>query len=166
VTAARTAGVRLRVGGAAHQSDLDYFHGRLEPLLAEPHVDWLGEVSHRPKVALLGDALATLFPIEWEEPFGLVMAESMLCGTPVIAFRRGSAPEIVDDGITGFLVDGEDEMAARLAALSRDPRAFDRRRCRAHAVRRFSADRMVDDYLRVYQALVGEPELLATRIEA
>ena len=100
---------------------------------------------------------APLFPIAWEEPFGLVMVESMLCGTPVIALPRGAAPEVVDDGVTGWLVRDVDEMAARLLSLS-GGEPFDRARCRAHAAGRFSTARMADDYLNLYGQALGEEQ--------
>ena len=117
-----------------------------------PGVHDVGEVDHRRKVELLGGAVATLFPIAWEEPFGLVMIESMLCGTPVIAFPRGAAPEVIEDGVTGFLVRDETEMAAAIGRA----RELDRRRCRAHAVERFHADRMVREYANVYATAAAE----------
>ena len=111
----------------------------------------------------LGGARALLMPVRWEEPFGLVMIEAMLCGTPVIAFPRGAAPEIIDEGITGFLVESEDEMAAVLARLI----DFDRVACRRRAQLRFSSSRMVRDYERVYaRALTGMGLLAGTAEEA
>jgi glycosyltransferase involved in cell wall biosynthesis len=151
--AATAAGVPLRLAGKPHWKDEPYFEAEVRPRLERPGMSWLGEADHPAKVQLLGGALATLFPIDWEEPFGLVMIESMLCGTPVLAFRRGSAAEVVDEGVTGWLVRDADEMAWQLARL-RDQRAgFDRARCRAVAARRFSVARMADDYLALYQEL-------------
>ena len=158
IDAARKAGIYLRLGGRPHWKDEDYFRSDVEPRLRWPGVDWLGELSHQPKVALLAGAVATLAPIDWEEPFGLVLIESMLCGTPVIAFNRGSVPELVDPGVTGFIVEDLDQMAQTLAALSRGELVVDRARCRARAVRRFSRERMVDDYLAIYQEAIGAPE--------
>ncbi len=155
IDAAIAAGVPLRIGGEAHWVAREYFEREVKPRLANPLITHLGEVSHAPKLELLGGARALLFPIEWEEPFGLVMIESMLCGTPVIAFPHGSAPEVVDDGVTGWIADTEDDMVARLRALRDGDLAFDRRLCREQAVRRFGMDRMVDDYLAVYQSAIG-----------
>jgi glycosyltransferase involved in cell wall biosynthesis len=122
-----------------------------------PHVDgtqivYFGEADHAAKVKLYGGARALLYPIQAREPFGLVLAEAMGCGTPVAARDRGAVREIVDDGITGIVFGDLDEMAAGLERVF----ALDRRRVREHAVRRFGADRMVDEYVAVYQRLVAE----------
>jgi glycosyltransferase involved in cell wall biosynthesis len=106
-------------------------------------------VGDRAKGAFLGKAAALLFPIDWPEPFGLVMIEAMACGTPVIAMRRGSVPEIIEDGVTGFVVDSEEEALAAIGRLG----SIDRRRVRAEFERRFTARRMAQDYLRAYQSL-------------
>jgi glycosyltransferase involved in cell wall biosynthesis len=150
IDAALRAGVPIRLAGQPHWKDEAYYRSEVETRLRRKGVTWMGEASHEPKVSLLGGALATLFPIGWEEPFGLVMIESMLCGTPVIAFGRGAAPEIVDEGVTGWIVRDVDEMAARLTRLATEREPFDREACRAIAARRFSAERMVDDYLAIY----------------
>jgi glycosyltransferase involved in cell wall biosynthesis len=151
VRAAQQAGVPIRLGGTYHAVAADYHRDVLLPeLAAHPGAVCVGEVGHAGKVALLAGAEALLFPIVWEEPFGLVMIEAMLMGTPVIAFRSGSAPEVVEDGITGFLVDDVAQMAARIRSLG----SFDRRRCRNRARARFSTRRMVDDYLAIYAELM------------
>ncbi len=154
IDVARDAGCALTLAGAPHWRDEAYFEREVRPRLADgPSLSWVGEVGHRDKVALLSEARALLFPICWEEPFGLVMIEAMLCGTPVIALRRGSVPEVVDDGVTGWICDSPSEMAERLAAADR----FDRAACRARAAARFSRLRMVDDYLEQYRrALAGD----------
>ncbi|MBI5546888.1 MAG: glycosyltransferase, partial [Deltaproteobacteria bacterium] len=149
---ARRSGLRLRVAGRAHKEDSPYFEAEVEPRLQEAHVEYLGELSHEPKAALLSTARALLFPIDWEEPFGLVAVEAMLSGCPVIAFGRGSVPEILDEGITGFVARDEEHMVELLREGPACPEVFDRRRCRARAISRFAASRMVDDYLRVYTA--------------
>lgn len=147
------AGLPIRLAGRPHLAD--YYEQEIRPRLGQKGVSWHGEAGHDDKVRLLGGALATLFPIDWEEPFGLVMIESMLCGTPILAFGRGSTPELVDNGVTGWLVADRDEMAWRLRALVEQP--FDRARCRARAAERFGARRMADEYLAIYEDVVGRP---------
>jgi glycosyltransferase involved in cell wall biosynthesis len=149
--AARAAGVPLRMAGRPHWNDHEFYAREVEPLLIEAGVDLIGEVGHAAKHALLGGAIATLFPIAWEEPFGLVMIESMLCGTPVIAFPRGAVPEVIDEGETGFIVENEEQMADTLARIAGEPASFDRAACRARAATRFSIDRMVERYLQIYR---------------
>lgn len=151
IDAARRARVPLQMGGAVHLPDREYFDRDVKPRLADPRggVRWVGELSFVPKVALLRGARALLFPIDWEEPFGLVMIESMLVGTPVIGFARGSVPEVIDEGVTGFVVRDEVEMAARVGNLD----GFDRRRCREHARMRWSSLRMARDYEALYERL-------------
>ncbi len=153
VRAARRAGLAIRVAGRPHVADRAFFEARLGGLLAEPHVRWLGAVGHEAKVELLARATALLFPIRWEEPFGLVMIEAMLCGCPVLAFRGGAVDEVIEPGLTGFVAEDERHLAwlARHAA----PR-LDRAAIRARAVARFSRDRMVDRYLAVYRRVLAE----------
>ena len=155
IDAAREAGVPVALGGAAHEvpSSIAYFEQEMKPRLADPRgLEWLGELSHGPKVRLLANARALLFPLAWEEPFGLVMIEAMLVGTPVIAFARGSAPEVVEEGVTGYLVRDAREMTAAIRRLDR----IDRARCRARAVERWSTARMTRDYCNLYEELVRE----------
>ncbi|HTM57790.1 MAG TPA: glycosyltransferase family 4 protein [Candidatus Udaeobacter sp.] len=144
---ARRAGMPLRIAAKVDPSDRDYFHQVIEPLLREPGVEYLSEIDERGKEELLGGATAMLFPIDWPEPFGMVMIESMACGTPVIAFRRGSVPEVIDEGSTGFIVGGIEE-AARAVEKARK---LDRRECRRTFERRFSAARMAREYVAIYQ---------------
>ncbi|HEX7622149.1 MAG TPA: glycosyltransferase family 4 protein [Anaeromyxobacteraceae bacterium] len=152
IEAARAAGVAIRLAGEVHAADATpEWAGRLRAALTLPRVEHLGPVSGERKLELLGGARALLMPILWEEPFGLVMIEAMLCGTPVIAFPRGAAPEIIDEGLTGFLVDSSEEMAAVLGQL----RGFDRTACRRRAGERFGAGRMVRDYERVYRRVAA-----------
>ena len=153
IDAALEAGVPLRIGGP-HWSGVrrydHYFADEFAPRLAHSagQVTWLGELDHRGKIALLRGASALLFPLGWEEPFGLVMIEAMLVGTPVVAFARGSAPEIVDDGVTGYLVDDVHAMAAAIRRAA----CLDRHRCRSQAQRRFRASLMVQRYEALYRA--------------
>lgn len=157
IDVARRARVPLHVGGRFHAQDASYFHTDVAWRLQLDGVTYVGEVSHAPKVELLRGAIATLFPIDWEEPFGLVMIESMLCGTPVLAFARGAAPEVIDEGITGWVVE-EDGMTEQLARLARGAERFDRARCREHAARRFGTTRMVRDYLDVFREAMQSRE--------
>jgi glycosyltransferase involved in cell wall biosynthesis len=131
--------------------DRDYFDGVVRPLLDQPFVDWCGEIGEYEKSDFLGGARALLFPIDWEEPFGLVLIEAMACGTPVIAFRRGSVPEIMADGVTGYVVEDVDAAVAAVGRLE----GFDRGRCRQEFERRFTDERMADDYLHLYSSLLG-----------
>jgi glycosyltransferase involved in cell wall biosynthesis len=153
IEAARRAGVELVVGGARHEEPEDPpgWWGALERALAGPGVRHLGPVGGHLKQRLLGAARALLMPIRWEEPFGLVMIEAMLSGTPVVTFPRGAAAEIVEEGVTGFLV----EDAAGMADALRRAGDLDRERCRRRARERFSASRMVADHLRVYHAALA-----------
>jgi glycosyltransferase involved in cell wall biosynthesis len=141
------AGVPLVMAGEAHQRD--YFEAEVRPLIEKHGVLEVGPVGGHRKAALIARARALLFPIEWEEPFGLVMIEAMLSGVPVLGTSRGAVPEVVDDGITGVICDDATEMvaAARIA-----DKLFNRERIRNEAVRRWSAERMADDYLRLYNA--------------
>jgi glycosyltransferase involved in cell wall biosynthesis len=150
VEASRMAGVDLAIAGTLHDEPANPpgWNERVAHLLSRPGIRRIGVVRGERKLTLIGGARALLMPLRWEEPFGLVMIEAMLCGTPVIAFKRGAAPEIVDDGVTGFLVDDVGQMADALRRVGR----LDRATCRRTAKARFSASRMVRDYLRVYHA--------------
>jgi len=146
---AARAGMRLKIAAKIDRVDLDYFKTEVEPLLAQPHVEFIGEIGEHEKSEFLGDAAALLFPIAWPEPFGLVMIEAMACGTPVIAMRGGSVSEVINEGVTGFVV--EDEIAAANAAQRID--LLDRSTIRSVFERRFAARRMAEDYTRLYQRL-------------
>ena len=148
---AARAGMQLKIAAKIDPVDRDYFKAEIEPLLAQPHVEFIGEIGEHEKAEFLGNAAGLLFPITWPEPFGLVMIEAMACGTPVIALRNGSVPEVVDDGITGFIVD--DEAAA--ASAAEQVHLLDRTLIRAIFERRFTARRMAEDYLRIYQDLTS-----------
>ncbi len=154
VEIARLAGMPLRVAAKIYPEERAYYEQVIEPLFrASPWVEFVGEVGGASKDAFLGGARALLFPIDWPEPFGLVMIESMACGTPVVAFRRGSVPEVMTDGVTGFVVD---DVAAAVLAVGATA-ALDRRVCRRAFAERFGVSRMASDYLSVYRRLgVGE----------
>ncbi|WP_119458714.1 glycosyltransferase family 4 protein [Rhodospirillaceae bacterium SYSU D60014] len=149
---ARAAGLPLRIAAKVDEADQVYFETVVQPLLREPGVEFVGEISERDKAAFLGGAMALLFPINWPEPFGLVMIEAMACGTPVIAFDRGSVPEIVEDGVNGFVVEDETGALAALARLD----GLDRARVRQAFERRFSSRRMAQDYLQLYRRLAAD----------
>lgn len=162
VAAARAAGAPLKLAGEVHLVDATpAWTATLARALAQPGVTHVGPLGGERKVRFLGAARALLMPIRWEEPFGLAMIEAMLCGTPVIGFPRGSAPEVVDEGVTGFLVEDVDEMAAVLPRLTR----FDREACRRRAQVRFSTRRMVHDYERAYERAVAAAGRLRGRAE-
>jgi glycosyltransferase involved in cell wall biosynthesis len=160
---ARRSGRKLKVAAKIYDEDRAYYHREIEPLLRDSRsfVEFVGEVGGREKDALIGNAYALLFPIDWPEPFGLVTIEALACGTPVIAWPNGSVPEILDHGRTGFLVDNiEDAVRAvdHAAHLSRSA-------CRAAFLDRFGADRMALDYERVYQQLAGHPPVPKQMLE-
>jgi len=146
---ARRAGYPLRIAAKVDRTDQEYWRGRIEPLLADPLVRFVGEVNEAQKPAFLGNAVALLFPINWPEPFGLAMIEAMSCGTPVIAWPHGSVPEIVQHGVSGFVVDS---IEAAVAAV-RDAASLERDQVREAFEERFSAARMARDYLAVYRSL-------------
>ena len=146
---ARRAGLRLKIAGKRDRSERAY-HREIDHLLREPHVEWVGEIGGHTKDEFLAGARALLFPIDWPEPFGLVMIEAMACGTPTIAYRRGSVPEVIDHGESGFVVDTLDAAVRACAAAAE----LDRAAVRACFDRRFTVERMTDDYLDVYQLVV------------
>jgi glycosyltransferase involved in cell wall biosynthesis len=149
---AHDAGLSLRIAAKVDPVDRAYFQSEIRPLLESmPNVEFLGEIGDRAKAELLGGASALLFPIDWREPFGLVMIEAMACGTPVIARRRGSVPEVLRDGVTGFLCETETEMVDAIARLPE----ISRRRCREEFEARFSDRVMAKRYLDVYQRLLA-----------
>ena len=148
---AQEAALPLKIAAKVDPADQQYFEEHIRPRLSAPGIEFLGEIGEEDKERFLMEAYALLFPIDWPEPFGLVMIEAMACGTPVIAFRRGSVPEVVDDGLTGFVVDTVDdgvEAVRRIEELS--PAA-----CRETFERRFTARRMAEDYVMAYRKLLG-----------
>lgn len=151
VAIARRAGMDLWIAAKVDRHDQSYFDDYVRPLLREPHVRYLGEINEREKNKFLGEAFALLFPIDWPEPFGLVMIEAMACGTPTIAFRRGAVPEIMVDGESGFIVDDADQAVAALARVE----TLNRYRCRHIFEQRFTAQRMALDYLAAYRRVVA-----------
>ena len=148
---ATEAGVALKIAAKVDTVDEEYYEQSVRPLLDHPLVDYVGEVNGEEKLRLLSDARALLFPIDWPEPFGLVMIESLACGTPVIARRRGSVPEILRDGETGFVRETDEELRDAIAKIP----TLDRRRCRDEFERRFVDRRMTEDYVAVYEKIRG-----------
>ena len=155
VTVAMERELPLKIAGKRREpKEREYFEEFVEPHLGIRGIEYLGEVSHGTKVELLQDARATLFPIDWEEPFGLVMIESMACGTPVIATNRGAVPEVIDHGRSGIIVENYREMGEALEAAD----ALDPLECRRYVEERFSPERMVDDYVGAFrEAIVASP---------
>lgn len=147
---AKRANMKLKIAAKIDPADRGYMKREIRKLLNHPLIEYIGEIGEEEKQHFLADAYALLFPIDWAEPFGMVMIEAMACGTPTVAFRRGSVPEVIDDGISGFVVDNIAESLAVLATLKN----FDRARCRQIFEARFSARRMAADYLQIYERLV------------
>jgi glycosyltransferase involved in cell wall biosynthesis len=148
---AERCGLPLKIAAKVDPADHDYFEEMIRPLLAKPHVEFIGEISDAQKSEFLSGALALIVPIDWPEPFGLVMIEAMACGAPVVAFNRGSVSEVIEDGVTGFVVEDETSAVGALRHLSRLSRPAIRKRFEE----RFSARRMAKDYLAVYRDLLG-----------
>jgi glycosyltransferase involved in cell wall biosynthesis len=155
IEVARRAGMPLKIAAKIDDVDRDYFHQHIEPLLEADHVEFVGELAGQDKGDLLRHAAALLFPIDWAEPFGLVMIEAMASGTPVIANRIGSVPEVIEDGVNGFIVQSTDaavQAIERLGELSRE-------RIRASFEERFTVERMTRDYVDLYERLIAEKAL-------
>jgi glycosyltransferase involved in cell wall biosynthesis len=147
---ARDAGIPLRIAAKVPKGERGYFKEQLEPKIDGREVQLTGEVNDKTKEEFLANAAGLLFPIDWPEPFGLVMIEAMACGTPVIAYRHGSVPEVIDEGVTGFVVDSEEEAVRAVRRLGE----IDRRQVRACFERRFTARRMAAEYVALYEDLV------------
>ncbi len=149
---ARACGIPLKIAAKVDRTDQVYFDEVIRPMLAGGGVEMIGEINDAQKPEFLSGAKALLMPIDWPEPFGLVMIESMACGTPVIAFNRGSVPEIVEDGVSGYIVEDERRAMSAVDRLSKLSRTTVRQRFET----RFSARRMAQDYLTIYRSLAGE----------
>ncbi len=145
---AQALGIPLKLAAKVDRADERYFREVIHPMLDTPGVEFIGEINEQQKTEFLGEALACLFPVEWPEPFGLSMIESMACGTPVLAFRCGSIPEVVDHGITGLIVENLDEAIGALPRVI----SLDRHKVRRRFEERFSASRMAKDYLTIYRS--------------
>ena len=160
IAIARAAGLPLKIAAKVDQADAAYFRDEIKPLLDDPSVEYIGEIGDEDKSRFLGDAVALLFPIDWPEPFGLVMIEAMACGTPVIAWNRGSVPEVIDEGLTGRIVASEDEAAAAVAEVA----GYDRTAIRATFERRFSAHTMAQNYEALYRRVRPQRDLETLRL--
>ncbi len=147
---ARRVQMPLKIAAKVDRVDRVYFEQQIEPLIEGSLIEYIGEITDAEKSAFLGDAVALLFPIEWPEPFGLCMIEAMSCATPVVAFRCGSVPEVIEEGITGYIVDDVDAAAAAVERIG----ALDRHRCRERFEQRFSAERMAREYSEIYRSLI------------
>ena len=145
-------GIPIKIAAKVDRADEEYYHELIRPMMDHPLVEYIGEISDREKPDFLSGAIGLLVPIDWPEPFGLVMIEAMACGTPVIAFNRGSVAEIVDDGKTGFVVEDETSAVAAVDRLA----TLDRTTIRTEFERRFTARRMALDYIEAYRSLVDE----------
>lgn len=155
IAIARRVGLPLRIAAKVDTHDRVYFRETIRPLLDQDGVEFIGEINDSEKPAFLGNARALLFPIDWPEPFGLVMIEAMACGTPVIGWRCGSVPEVVDEGVTGHIVDSIAAAATAVEQVDRLSRAG----IRETFERRFSATAMANDYIALYQSLLARPDL-------
>ena len=159
IEVARRAGIRLKIAAKVDAVDRVYFESRIRPLLHTEGVEFIGEIGEREKSEFLGNAMALLFPVDWPEPFGLVMIEALACGTPVIARPCGSVPEVLRDGVTGFVASNTEDL---VQAVRRIP-SISRQRCRAEFEARFTAGVMTANYERIYHHLIDEDLTRAQR---
>lgn len=151
IRVARLSGIPLKIAAKVDRADVDYFNDEIKPLLDQPGIEFIGEISDAEKSSFLSGALALLTLIDWPEPFGLVMIEAMACGTPVIAFPRGAVPEIIENGVNGFVVADEAEAVVAVGKLQELSRAG----VRARFLERFTSRRMAEDYLSIYAKLIN-----------
>ena len=149
---AKRVGLPLRMAAKVDPADQKYFEAEVEPLLDHPLIEFIGEISDADKDEFIGNAAALVCPYDWPEPFGLVLIAALACGTPVLAYRRGSIPEIIDHGVTGFVCETLSEMVEAVGQVRR----IDRRRCREAFDARFTADRMARDYVALYERIIEE----------
>jgi glycosyltransferase involved in cell wall biosynthesis len=149
---AKRSGLPLKIAAKVDPADQSYFNHAIRPLLDEAHVDFIGEISDAQKPDFLSGAIALIAPIDWPEPFGLVMIEAMACGTPVIAFDRGSVPEVIEDDLTGCIVEDETSAVKAICVIDR----LSRNAIRKRFEERFTARRMAEEYLRLYRRLIGD----------
>jgi glycosyltransferase involved in cell wall biosynthesis len=147
---AREVGLKIKIAAKVDKVDWEYYRNVVEPLLKDPVTEFVGEIGEGEKDEFLGNAKALLFPIDWPEPFGLVMIEALACGTPVVAYRHGSVPEVLEDGKTGFIVNGLEDAIEAVRKID----SIDRKRCRQVFEERFCAERMAKDYVAIYERLI------------
>jgi glycosyltransferase involved in cell wall biosynthesis len=152
IAIATACGIPLKIAAKVDPADREYYERDIEHLLDNPLVEYIGEIGEAQKPNFLGGAMALLFPIDWPEPFGLVMIEALACGTPVVAFRGGSVAEVLVDGVTGFIVESIDDAIRATREVGR----LDRRRCRAVFERRYSVTRMATDYVALYEEMIAQ----------
>jgi glycosyltransferase involved in cell wall biosynthesis len=163
IEVAKQVGLPLKIAAKIDPADKDYFESEIQGLMDHPLVEYIGEIGEHEKAQFLGNAMALMFLIDWQEPFGLVLTEAMACGTPVVAYGMGSVPEVIDDGTTGYIVDSVDAAANAVKRLD----ALDRRTIRKVFEQRFSVRRMCQDYVRIYQRIRdGEPYLTAGELRS
>ncbi len=158
VRIAQRAGIPLKIAAKVDRADTTYYEAQIKPLLDDPRVEFVGEIGDAQKSAFLSPALALLMPIDWPEPFGLAMIEAMACGVPVIVWNRGAAREIIEDGVTGYVVESEEEALAAIRRVHR----LDRRRIRREFEERFSSVRMARTYVDIYEGLLSSKPLRRT----
>jgi len=164
VKVARALGIPFKIAAKVDRVDEVYFREQIAPLLEEPGVEFIGEINEQEKTEFLGQALALMFLIDWPEPFGLSMIEAMACGTPVLAFRRGSVEEVIEHGVTGYVIDSVEDAILTLPRVI----ALDRRAVRRQFEARFTSARMAKDYVRVYKFLQARPTVkqVSTLVES
>ena len=153
IAISRAVGIPLRIAAKVDKADAAYFESEIKPLLNQPGVEFIGEIADESKAEFLGGARALLFPIDWPEPVGLVMIEAMACGTPVLAFRSGSVPEVIDEGVTGYIVDSIEDAIRMVGRVT----ALDRGRVRRTFEERFTVTRMAHDYVASYRKAIQQP---------
>ncbi len=158
ITIAKKTGMPIRIAAKVDTADREYFTAVVEPLLDHPLVEYVGEITDKEKNDFLGGAYALICPYDWPEPFGIVLIEALACGTPVLAYRRGSIPEVISHGTTGIICDNLTEMTQCVESVSQ----IDRSDCRKSFEQRFTVQRMVQDYLKVYARLLEGGNLLPT----
>ncbi|MCD6133387.1 MAG: glycosyltransferase family 4 protein [Deltaproteobacteria bacterium] len=147
---AERVGMKLKIAAKVDEADKEYFKDKIKPLLKSPYAEFMGEIGEKEKDEFLGNAYALIFPIDWPEPFGLVMIESLACGTPVIAWRCGSVPEVIEDGVTGFIVESIEDAVKAVEKTS----SLNREDCRKAFEERFTASRMARNYLKIYRKMI------------